>query len=66
MHKLDGEIKEVNEWMDGAERKMDEIESQGPNDGVLKVRSLLKLLEHELVTMVTDVPVHVCASGAAS
>lgn len=66
MHKLDGEIKEVNEWMDGAERKMDEIESQGPNDGVLKVRSLLKLLEHVPVTMVTDIPVHVCASGAAS
>ncbi|XP_004086056.1 dystrophin isoform X2 [Oryzias latipes] len=37
MQKLDGEIQEVNEWMDGAERKLEDIESQGPNDGVLKV-----------------------------
>lgn len=37
MQKLDGEIKEVNGWIDGAEKKMDEIESQGPNDAVLKV-----------------------------
>lgn len=37
MQKLDGEIKEVNGWIDGAENKMDEIDSQGPNDGVLKV-----------------------------
>lgn len=37
MQKLDGEIKEVNEWIDGANKKMDEIDSQGPNDGVLKV-----------------------------
>lgn len=37
MQKLDGEIKEVNEWIDGAERKMDEIDNQGPNDAVLKV-----------------------------
>lgn len=37
MHKLDGEIEEVNEWIDGAEKKMDEIETQGPNDAVLKV-----------------------------
>ncbi|MEQ2224799.1 hypothetical protein ILYODFUR_011250 [Ilyodon furcidens] len=37
MQKLDGEIKEVNEWIDGAERKMDDIDNQGPNDAVLKV-----------------------------
>ncbi|XP_068446612.1 dystrophin isoform X5 [Clinocottus analis] len=37
MQKLDGEIKEVNEWIDGADKKMDEIDSQGPNDAVLKV-----------------------------
>ncbi len=40
MQKLDGEIKEVNEWIDGAEKKMDEIDSQGPNDAVLKVDTL--------------------------
>ncbi|XP_037552527.1 dystrophin isoform X1 [Nematolebias whitei] len=37
MQKLDEQIKEVNEWIDGAEIKMDEIDSQGPNDAVLKV-----------------------------
>ncbi|XP_049425588.1 dystrophin isoform X1 [Epinephelus fuscoguttatus] len=37
MQKLDGEIKEVNGWIDGAEKKMDEMDSQGPNDAVLKV-----------------------------
>ncbi|XP_044044303.1 dystrophin isoform X14 [Siniperca chuatsi] len=37
MQKLDGEIEEVNGWIDGAEKKMDEMESQGPNDAVLKV-----------------------------
>ncbi|XP_010793996.1 dystrophin-like [Notothenia coriiceps] len=37
MQKLDGEIKEVNGWIDGAEKKMDEIASQGPNDAALKV-----------------------------
>ncbi|XP_054864358.1 dystrophin isoform X3 [Amphiprion ocellaris] len=37
MQKLDGEIEEVNGWIDGAEKKMDEIDSQGPNDAVLKV-----------------------------
>ncbi|KAK5847635.1 hypothetical protein PBY51_016746 [Eleginops maclovinus] len=37
MQKLDGEIKEVNGWVDGAEKKMDEIDSQGPNDAALKV-----------------------------
>lgn len=37
MQKLDGEIEEVNGWIDGAETKMDEMDSQGPNDAVLKV-----------------------------
>lgn len=37
MQKLDGEIKEVSEWIDGAEKKMEEMESQGPNNAVLKV-----------------------------
>ncbi|XP_029306035.1 LOW QUALITY PROTEIN: dystrophin [Cottoperca gobio] len=37
MQKLDGEIKEVNGWIDGAEKKMDEMDSQGPNNAVLKV-----------------------------
>uniref|UniRef100_A0A673BG93 Dystrophin n=1 Tax=Sphaeramia orbicularis TaxID=375764 RepID=A0A673BG93_9TELE len=37
MQKLDGQIEEVNGWIDGAEKKMDEIDSQGPNDAVLKV-----------------------------
>lgn len=37
MQKLDGQIEEVNAWLDGAEKKMDEIDSQGPNDAVLKV-----------------------------
>lgn len=36
MHKLDGQIQEVNGWINGAERKMNEIDSQGPSD-VLKV-----------------------------
>ena len=37
MQKLDSEIKEVNGWIDGAEKKMDEMDSQGPNEAVLKV-----------------------------
>ncbi|XP_013881860.1 dystrophin [Austrofundulus limnaeus] len=37
MQKLDEQIKEVNGWIDGAEIKMDEIDSQGPNNAVLKV-----------------------------
>lgn len=36
MHKLDGQIQEVNGWINGAERQMNEIDSQGPSD-VLKV-----------------------------
>ena len=37
MQKLDGEIEEVNGWIHGAEKKMDDIDNQGPNDTVLKV-----------------------------
>ncbi|XP_055363081.1 dystrophin isoform X4 [Betta splendens] len=37
MQKLDKEIEEVNRWIDGAEKKMDDIDSHGPNDAVLKV-----------------------------
>ncbi|XP_070787037.1 dystrophin-like [Enoplosus armatus] len=37
MQKLDGEIEEVNGWIDGAETKMGEMDSQGPNDAALKV-----------------------------
>uniref|UniRef100_A0A4W6EVZ2 Dystrophin n=1 Tax=Lates calcarifer TaxID=8187 RepID=A0A4W6EVZ2_LATCA len=37
MQKLDGQIEEVNGWIDGAEKKMDDMDSQGPNDAVLKV-----------------------------
>ncbi|XP_035983744.1 dystrophin isoform X8 [Fundulus heteroclitus] len=49
MQKLDGQIKEVHEWIDGAERKMDEIENQGPNDAVLKVlRAELELTKGKM------------------
>ncbi|KAM9766235.1 dystrophin-like isoform 2-T2 [Menidia menidia] len=37
MQKLDGEIEEVNGWIQGAEKKMDEIDRHGPNDGVMQV-----------------------------
>ncbi|XP_039997801.1 dystrophin [Xiphias gladius] len=44
MQKLDGEIEEVNGWIDGAEKKMDDMHSQGPNDTVLKaLRAELEL-----------------------
>lgn len=43
MQKLDEQIKEVNEWIDGAEIKMDEIDSQGPKDAVLKVTHYVPL-----------------------
>lgn len=41
MQKLEGQIEEVNGWIDGAEKKMDELESHGPNDAVLKVVVLI-------------------------
>ncbi|XP_078147159.1 dystrophin isoform X1 [Centroberyx gerrardi] len=45
MQKLDGEIEEVNRWIDGAEKKMDEMDSQGPNDASLKtLRAELELM----------------------
>lgn len=37
MQKLDGQIEEVNGWIDGAEKKMNEMDSQGPDDAALKV-----------------------------
>lgn len=37
MQKLDGEIEDVNGWIDGAEKKMYEMDGQGPNDATLKV-----------------------------
>lgn len=37
MKKLDGGIEEVNGWIDGAEKKMNEMDGQGPNDAGLKV-----------------------------
>ncbi|KAM3857230.1 dystrophin [Diretmus argenteus] len=45
MQKLDGEIEEVNGWIDGGEKVLDEMESQGPNDAALKtLRSELELM----------------------
>ncbi|XP_030210304.1 dystrophin isoform X3 [Gadus morhua] len=36
MQKLDGAIEEVNKWIEGAEGKMDQMDSLGPNDATLK------------------------------
>lgn len=41
MQTLDEEIQKVHGWIDGAEKKMDEVDSQGPNDAVLKVGLLM-------------------------
>lgn len=46
MQKLDGGIEEVNGWIDGAEIKMNEMDSQGPNDAVLKVLILIFFYAH--------------------
>lgn len=46
MQKLDGEIEGVNGWIDGADKKMDEIDSRGPNDAVLKVVKRLIVFTH--------------------
>ncbi|XP_076736198.1 dystrophin isoform X5 [Maylandia zebra] len=43
MHKLDGQIQEVNGWINGAERKMNEIDSQGPSDVLKVLRAELEL-----------------------
>ncbi|XP_040028637.2 dystrophin isoform X7 [Gasterosteus aculeatus] len=49
MQKLDGEIEGVNGWIDGADKKMDEIDSRGPNDAVLKVlRAELELTRRKV------------------
>ncbi|XP_075333549.1 dystrophin isoform X3 [Odontesthes bonariensis] len=49
MQKLDGEIEEVNGWIHRAEKKMDDIDSQGPNDAVLKVlRAELELTKEKM------------------
>lgn len=48
MQKLDGEIQEVNGWIDGAEKKMDDIDSQGPNDSVLKVVPLYFFMTYNI------------------
>ncbi|XP_072296331.1 dystrophin isoform X3 [Eucyclogobius newberryi] len=49
MQKLDGQIEEVNTWIDGAEKRMDVIDSQGPNDVVLKVlRAELELMKEKM------------------
>ncbi|XP_054599029.1 dystrophin isoform X5 [Nothobranchius furzeri] len=49
MQKLDEQIKEVNGWIDGAEVKMDEIDTQGPDDSVLKVlRAELELTKGKM------------------
>uniref|UniRef100_A0AAZ1Y4Q8 Dystrophin n=1 Tax=Oreochromis aureus TaxID=47969 RepID=A0AAZ1Y4Q8_OREAU len=43
MHKLDGQIQEVNGWINGAERQMNEIDSQGPSDVLKVLRAELEL-----------------------
>ncbi|XP_053728438.1 dystrophin isoform X6 [Synchiropus splendidus] len=49
MQKLDGEIEEVNGWISGAEGKMEEMDSQGPNDAVLKVlRAELEMMKGKM------------------
>ncbi|XP_062301507.1 dystrophin isoform X2 [Scomber scombrus] len=49
MQKLDGEIKDVNGWIDGAEKKMYEMDGQGSNDATLKVlRAELELMKGKM------------------
>ncbi|XP_061641416.1 dystrophin isoform X13 [Phyllopteryx taeniolatus] len=49
MKKLDGEIEEVNGWIDGANKKMDEMDNQGPNDAAQKVlRAELELTKKKM------------------
>ncbi|KAM9836007.1 dystrophin-like [Aulostomus maculatus] len=49
MQKLDGQIKEVNGWIDGADKKMDEMDSKGPDDAVFKVlRAELELTKGKM------------------
>lgn len=49
MQKLDGGIEEVNGWIDGAEKKMNEMDRQEPNDAVLKV--LIFIFMHIVFTL---------------
>ena len=37
METLDGDIAQINVWMDGAETHMDTLDAEGPNDQVLQV-----------------------------
>ncbi|XP_028324112.1 dystrophin isoform X3 [Gouania willdenowi] len=49
MQKLDREIEDVNQWIDGVEIKMDEIDNQGPNDAVLRVlRAELEMMRGKM------------------
>uniref|UniRef100_A0A8K9XGM4 Dystrophin n=1 Tax=Oncorhynchus mykiss TaxID=8022 RepID=A0A8K9XGM4_ONCMY len=43
---LDVNMKVIKEWMEGAEKEMDQIENQGPNDPVLKVHNTPVLKVH--------------------
>lgn len=49
MQKLAGGIEEVNGWIDGAEKRMNEMDRQGPNDAVLKV--LIFIFMHIVFTL---------------
>lgn len=55
MQKLDGGIEEVNGWIDGAEKKISEMDSQGPNDAALKV--LIFIFLH-IVCALPSLPVY--------
>ncbi|XP_051915019.1 dystrophin isoform X6 [Hippocampus zosterae] len=49
MRKLDGQIEEVNRWIDGANKKMDELDDRGPNDASIKVlRAELELTKQKM------------------
>ncbi|XP_019712980.1 dystrophin-like [Hippocampus comes] len=49
MRKLDGQIEEVNRWIDGANKKMDELDDRGPNDASIKVlRAELELTRKKM------------------
>ena len=51
-------MKVIKEWMDGAEKEMDQIENQGPNDPVLKVHNTPVLKVHSTpVLKVHNTPV---------
>ncbi|KAJ3584665.1 hypothetical protein NHX12_015160, partial [Muraenolepis orangiensis] len=58
MRKLDEAMEEVNGWIDGADRKLDEMDRQGPSDALLKtLRGELEATRskgEELQAMVQD------------